>query len=203
MFHLLRHASHGHVGTVLTGRLSGAPLTPAGREEALALGRYLAGRKPDAIYTSPRLRAQQTAEIVGRETNTPYEVAPELDEIDFGDWSGKGFEELGEDRAWRRWNEERDTAATPAGDTMERASARMTGFMHRLHADFPGQGFALVSHSDVIKAALCRTLGTPFRSVHEFEIAPASVTTLSFDSDGARLVTRNLQPARLNVGAFA
>ena len=203
VFHLLRHASHGHVGRILTGRLPGAPLSPAGREQALAVGRCLAGRKLDAIYTSPRLRAQQTAEAVSRETGVESEVAPELDEIDFGGWSGRTFEELAGDPAWRRWNEERDTAATPAGDTMRDTSARITGFVDRLRHDFPGQVFVLVSHSDVIKAALCGILGLPFQSVHTFEIAPTSITTLSFDDDGPRLVSRNLQPSRLAVGALA
>jgi len=202
VFHLLRHASHGHVGRILTGRLPGAALSPAGREQALALGRCLAGRKLDAIYTSPRLRAQQTADALSRETGIESEVAPELDEIDFGGWSGRSFQELDGDPAWRRWNEERDTAATPAGDTMQEASARITGFMDGLLHDFPGQVFVLVSHSDVIKAALCTFLGLPFQSVHTFEIAPASITTLSFGDDGPRLVSRNLQPVRLAAGAL-
>jgi len=203
VFYLLRHASHGDVGKVLTGRLAGAPLTAFGREQALALGRQLMGQKLDAIYTSPRLRAQQTAEIISRETGIESEVAPELDEIDFGNWSGQSFHELAHDPEWRRWNDERDVAATPAGDTMQATSARITGFMDRLRRDFPGHAFALVSHSDVIKAALCHTLGMPFQGVHEFEIAPASITTLSFDKNGVGLVSRDLQPARLTLGALA
>ncbi|WP_028033232.1 histidine phosphatase family protein [Chelativorans sp. J32] len=203
VFHLLRHASHGHVGAVLTGRLAGAPLTPFGSEQALAIGRHLMGKKLDAVYTSPRLRAQQTAEILARETGVESEIAPELDEIDFGSWSGRSFEELERDPAWKLWNEERDTAATPAGDTMAATAARITGFMDRLRGEYPGNTFVLVSHSDVIKAALCQTFGIPFSSVHDFEIAPASITTLSFDKDGPSLVSRNIEAVRLTVGGIA
>jgi len=60
-----------------------------------------------------------------------------------------------------------------------------------------------VSHSDVIKAALCQTFGIPFSSVHDFEIAPASITTLSFDKDGPSLVSRNIEAVRLTVGGIA
>jgi phosphohistidine phosphatase len=45
------------------------PLTPAGREQARSLGERLrdAGVRPDAILTSPLLRARETAALLGRE----------------------------------------------------------------------------------------------------------------------------------------
>jgi phosphohistidine phosphatase len=45
------------------------PLTPAGREQARSLGERLreSGVRPDAILTSPLLRARETAALVGRE----------------------------------------------------------------------------------------------------------------------------------------
>jgi phosphohistidine phosphatase len=45
------------------------PLTPAGREQARSLGERLRefGVRPDAILTSPLLRARETAALVGRE----------------------------------------------------------------------------------------------------------------------------------------
>jgi len=45
------------------------PLTPAGREHARSLGERLrdSGVKPDAILTSPLLRARETAALLGRE----------------------------------------------------------------------------------------------------------------------------------------
>jgi phosphohistidine phosphatase len=45
------------------------PLTPAGREQARSLGERLrdSGVRPDAILTSPLLRARETAAVLGRE----------------------------------------------------------------------------------------------------------------------------------------
>jgi phosphohistidine phosphatase len=53
------------------------PLTPAGREQARSLGERLrdSGVKPDAILTSPLLRARETAALLGRELG--LEPAPE------------------------------------------------------------------------------------------------------------------------------
>jgi phosphohistidine phosphatase len=44
------------------------PLTPAGREQARSLGERLreSGVRPDAILTSPLLRARETASLLGR-----------------------------------------------------------------------------------------------------------------------------------------
>jgi broad specificity phosphatase PhoE len=175
-------------------------MTAEGREEAVVLGRHMTGLRLDVVYTSPRLRARETAEMVAQETGVPYEVAEALDEIDFGAWSGLSFDALAGDSRWRRWNEERDSAATPAGDTMAQVCARAVAFIEELHARHPGKAFALVSHSDVIKAVLCHYQGLPFSSVHGFETAPASLTTLLIEEAGARVTRRNVRPALLNAG---
>jgi phosphohistidine phosphatase len=54
------------------------PLTPEGREIARALGQQLArdGVRPDAVLTSPLLRARETAQELAR----PAGVEPEPDE---------------------------------------------------------------------------------------------------------------------------
>jgi phosphohistidine phosphatase len=54
------------------------PLTPEGREVARALGQRLArdGFRPDAVLTSPLLRARETAQELAR----PVGVEPEPDE---------------------------------------------------------------------------------------------------------------------------
>jgi phosphohistidine phosphatase len=54
------------------------PLTPAGRDQARALGASLRdeGVRPDAILTSPLLRARETGSLLGEELG----VAPLVDE---------------------------------------------------------------------------------------------------------------------------
>ena len=63
--YLLRHAHAGDPGA-WDGPDSERPLSQKGRRQAQRLGAFLAERAfaPDAIVTSPMLRAKQTAEIV-------------------------------------------------------------------------------------------------------------------------------------------
>jgi phosphohistidine phosphatase len=58
-------------------------LTPAGREQAARLGDRLAqaGERPDAVVTSPLLRARQTGDLIA----APLGLEPESDErLGFG-----------------------------------------------------------------------------------------------------------------------
>src|SRR5690606_6890095 len=87
-FHLIRHAEVAAVGRVLVGRTD-LRLTDQGREHAEQLGARL-GRTPiDEILSSPRERARETAEALARHAGQPVEVAAEIDEVDFGAWTGK------------------------------------------------------------------------------------------------------------------
>ena len=56
------------------------PLTPGGREGARALGEKLAAERPDAVVSSPLLRARETAEQIARaagiEAETDDRLAP-------------------------------------------------------------------------------------------------------------------------------
>ena len=55
-------------------------LTPAGHDQARALGMELAanGIRPAVILTSPLVRARQTAEAVGRAVGVPVEIDERL-----------------------------------------------------------------------------------------------------------------------------
>ena len=65
LLHLIRHA-HAGDPEAWDGPDAARPLSEKGRSQAERLGRYLAdiGFRTDAIVTSPKLRALQTAEIV-------------------------------------------------------------------------------------------------------------------------------------------
>jgi len=76
---LLRHAHAGNPGT-WDGPDERRPLSDKGEGQADRLGRFLAGIgfQPDAIITSPKVRAAQTAEIVGLRLGVPVGVDDRL-----------------------------------------------------------------------------------------------------------------------------
>jgi phosphohistidine phosphatase len=70
--YLLRHAHAGDPGT-WDGPDERRPLSDKGEKQADRLGRFLAGVgfEPDAIITSPKLRAAQTAKLVAERLGLP------------------------------------------------------------------------------------------------------------------------------------
>jgi broad specificity phosphatase PhoE len=190
--YLLRHAAHDQVANYLAGRAPGVRLGPDGLAQAERLGTRLAREPFDALFASPRERAQQTAAAVAAaRSNLPIETVEALDEVNFGSWSGCTFTELGKREDWRRWNALRSMAETPAGETMLDVQRRAIGFIRHITARPGDARLALVSHADVIRAIVGHVLGLPIDAWQRFDIAPASITTLAIGEWGGKLLTLN------------
>lgn len=192
VFFLLRHAAHDNVGGFLAGRSPNIRLGVHGRAQAHRLGERMRGEACDAIFSSPRERTRETAQAVSVACEIgPVAVRDELDELDFGPWSGKTFAQLNDDPAWRHWNSRRDEAVTAGGESMDDARRRICGCMAELAQEFPKGRIALVSHADVIKSAVCHVLGLPADRCFRFDVEPASISVVAMGGPDMRLLRLN------------
>jgi broad specificity phosphatase PhoE len=189
--HLVRHAVHPLVNRVLVGRTGGIQLGKEGREQAEALAQRLAGDEIGAVQSSPQQRALETAALIAAPLGLAVDIVPELDEVDFGQWAGCSFEQLNRDLRWAAWNSERGTARPPGGETMLELQKRILGHLDRLQAEKPKEKLVLVSHAEVIRAALLHFLGMALDSFARVEIAPASISTLLLNGSGAQVIGCN------------
>jgi broad specificity phosphatase PhoE len=190
-FHLVRHGDHDQVDRALCGRMPGVSLNLTGQEQARAAGRRLAALRPSRILTSPLERARETADIIGEETGCAVEIAEPLHEIECGEWTGKSFEDLHKDPRWKNWNEARAVTRPPGGEMMIEVQARVVGYLERLRRMYENARLVLVSHSDVIKAAILYHLGMSLDLFARIEAAPGSISTLIVGDWGAKLVSLN------------
>jgi broad specificity phosphatase PhoE len=188
---LIRHAAHGHLGQVLSGRMPGVPLSVEGRVQAATLAMRLTATRLAAVLASPVERAHETAAAIAAAQGRTVEIAPALDEIDFGDWTGRRFDALDGDPAWAEWNTRRSTACPPGGETMAGAQARAWSCVREVAARFPGETVALVSHADVLKAVIAQVIGLSLDRLLTFDVDPASISQLVIGDWGARLVSLN------------
>lgn len=184
---LIRHATCEHMDEMLLGRTVDAPLDAQGVRQARVTARALRHRGGMVIMASPRRRAQQTAAAIAVMTGGKVVSADAIDEIDFGRWSGQTFAQLAGDADWRHWNEHRSSAATPSGERIADVQARMLRQLGRWQDDFPGRVIAIVTHAEVIRAALMHWLDAPIDGYGRLAIDPASYSTVSLGDWGTRI----------------
>lgn len=194
---LLRHASHDLAGRALAGRMPGLGLNAAGHAQAARLADWARGASIDAIHVTPQPRTRQTAEPLAEALQLPLQVAPEFDEIEFGEWAGRSFQELHQTDAqrWRQWCDQRSQATPPGGEPFVQVAQRVQAGLSRLLREHPGQQVLVVSHADVIKAAIATQLGLSLDALERFEIGCGSLSALEVGEGWSKLVLLNWAPA--------
>jgi len=186
---LVRHGSHDRLGRILCGRMTGVSLSKIGRAEADALTSRLVGTGAGTLLASPQDRAAETAAPIAGAVGLTVETEPDLDEIAFGAWTGRTFDALADDPAWTAWNTERATARPPDGESMAEAQVRILRVLGRFAED--GTPVILVSHGDVIRAALLKILGLGLDAYDRIVVDPASCSELALWPGGGRVVSVN------------
>ncbi|WP_213741443.1 histidine phosphatase family protein [Bradyrhizobium sp. dw_411] len=171
---LLCHASTSAVRTSTFP--ADEPLDDQGRQKLAAFPNSFLNslRHNDRCLTSPALRARQTAEALGLTAT----IDLTLRDCDYGQWTGRTFEEVQaqEPQAMAEWigNPE----ATPhGGESMAALIARVSSWLDAQSAA-PGTVVA-VTHASVMRAAIVCALKAPPQSFWHIDIAPLSLVRLS------------------------
>ncbi|WP_315986475.1 histidine phosphatase family protein [Microvirga sp. Mcv34] len=171
--------------------MPGVHLGAPGRAQADRLAQRFAGENISGIFTSPLERALETAQPIAARLEQSPQVCDAITEIEFGRWTGLSFESLNQDPLWSSWNVSRSTNRAPEGETMLEAQGRIVGILERIRRRYAERSVVLVSHSDVIKAALLYYLGMSLDAYGRLEVEPASITTLVVGDWGSKLFRLN------------
>jgi broad specificity phosphatase PhoE len=152
------------------------PLDDQGRQKLAAFPNSLLDslRHNDRCLTSPALRARQTAGALGLTAT----IEPDLRDCDYGQWTGRTFEEVQaeEPHAMAAWIG--DPEATPhGGESLAALIARVSDW---LDAQSAASGSVVaVTHASVMRAAIVCALKAEPRSFWHIDIAPLSLVRLS------------------------
>jgi probable phosphoglycerate mutase len=189
-FVMIRHASFDGLGTLIAGRQLGFHLNQAGAAQARTLAARLSGLRCDAIYSSPIERAQETAAAIARQLNMNYQINEGLNEIDYGEWTGKIFAELDSLPDWSQYNTCRHTAQIPGGESMPALRERTQQTVEQLRKVHHGV-VILVSHADCIRAIGAHYTGASLDTFQKFEVLPASANVIRAEEWGAKVLLWN------------
>ncbi|MEZ5407196.1 MAG: histidine phosphatase family protein [Acidimicrobiales bacterium] len=149
---LVRHARPEHI--IDADGPADPPLTDVGHRQARAVAAWLAAEPLDALYTSPLVRARQTAAPIERLLGLEAVPVHGVREYDAADTSYVPIEVLRADKdAWRRYVlEEAGIDRTAFGD-------EVAGALEDLIDRHRGQRIVVVCHGGVINAWAARVLG--------------------------------------------
>ena len=190
-FLFIRHASCDMLDHSIAGRTPGVHLNRQGKIEAVSLVEKLANIKISAILCSPLERAYEPAEPLAKHFGMGVIRSDRLDEIQFGDWTGRSFGDLSRIPCWHQFNNFRSGTRIPGGELMTEVQNRIITELDRLRTERPDDVLALITHGDVIKAAVLYYAGMPMDFMHRIEISPASVSIITLDDRGPRILRLN------------
>ncbi|MDP3996679.1 MAG: class I tRNA ligase family protein [bacterium] len=149
---LLRHGeSQKNIDGIFDSERDKYPLTKEGKKQAKEAGKKLAALGVDALYSSPVLRARETADIVAENIKIKNILDDRLWEVKSGQWDGKEPQDSLINRNRLDYNGLPDEKyyLTPRGQTGEswkQVEDRMSDFVREILEKHKGETVAIVSH---------------------------------------------------------
>jgi broad specificity phosphatase PhoE len=191
---LVRHGETEHNrGNVTLGRAD-VPLNETGRRHAKALAASFV-RPPDAICSSPLVRAHDTALAIGEATGVKVDVEDALIEMDVGEMEHLTGAELRQKYPeflglWLAGESVAD-ARMPGGETLREVQERAWGAIERIRAAHADGEVVAVTHNFVILTTVCRAIGLPLAGFRRIRDNVGAKTVIEISDAGCQLVALN------------
>ncbi|HEX8600000.1 MAG TPA: histidine phosphatase family protein [Chloroflexia bacterium] len=178
----VRHTDVHNPEDLFYGRLPRFGLSVVGRQQAERTATILADVPVDAFYTSPMLRARQTARVLAsRHKEVPVRLSRLLIEV-YTSWQGRSHAEL-EPLHFDFYSNPLDEA----DETLDQIWDRINRFVRRVRRRHPCQTIVGVTHGDVVFLAKSGFRGMPIaiESIRRRDFYPGkgSLTRLTFSND--------------------
>ncbi len=171
--YFVRHGlSEANVQQIFSNRGFKHPLTEAGQRQAQALADLLKTAGLTYLYTSPLMRAVQTAEYLSAACGIPVRVTDALREYDCGVLEDTPT--VGEGMriyltVWDEWMRGNVEARIEGGESLADIRARFVPFIEQLVQDYADTDtqIALVGHGGTFRAALPYVLSNVTNTLKE------------------------------------
>ena len=195
---LIRHAhSQSNASGVLSGRLPNIHLSDTGIKQSQQLSERLGNFAVAQLRVSPMERCFETIspwlnDVVLK--NSPdFEpiIDPSLNEVDYGDWSGKKLITLARKKEWRTVQESPSRMYFPGGEGIAQMQSRAMSVVHELAKLSDSKTAVIVSHGDVIKSIVASAVGTHLDEFQRIIIDPASISVLDYSGIKPRVLLLN------------
>lgn len=163
------------------------PLTENGREQAKYVAKRLKNVKFDAIYTSPLIRAKETAKIIADSCHTEVIEEERLKEWNFGIFDDYNGEEIKEKfpLEYQKWQKDFWHYKIPGGENAAEVYERNVSAIGDIIKRHPEGGkICVVSHLCVLRNIFTNMLGMKLEDAHRFRIKNATVNKICINNEG-------------------
>ncbi|MEG0378112.1 MAG: histidine phosphatase family protein [Eubacterium sp.] len=180
---------HGTTDNNASGHFQGSlnsPLNSLGFKQAKYLGKRFETIELDAIYTSPLIRARQTAEGLKGNKNLPLIPLDGVVEVDGGKLEGRTIAENDNDFPGLidQFKYDLPNFSAPDGESTRQVYDRVVDALTQIADENPDKTIACVSHGFAIQTFLCYAQGTAFEDMKQKILRNTAVSKFIFDEDG-------------------
>lgn len=193
---LIRHGATDNNRAVpprLQGRRTDPPLSAEGLEQSRRAAEALAAEPIACVFSSPLLRARQTAEAIAMPRGLEVEIDDGLIECDVGLWEGLSWEEVQERYPEAHAQFHRSPVENPylGGENLLAVQSRVVPVIDNLLATNLGRAIAVVAHNVVNRCYLAAVLGLPLEFYRRITQDNCGITILEHRSGRTQVLTIN------------
>jgi len=159
--YLVRHGQTAwNKEEIFRGRTD-VPLNETGLREAQLAGEYFREMEIHAIYSSPLLRALETAQKIAEVQRLEVRSLQGIIDMCFGEWEGQSLKDVQEKdgQRFQQWKNEPHLVKIPGGETLDEVRDRAMAVLEKTIKSHSGKTLLFVSHRVVNKVILCSILG--------------------------------------------
>ena len=188
-------ARHGetdwNVAEVFRGKFD-IELNETGLKQAELLAEYLSSSGIDAIYSSPLKRAVKTAEAIAGYHNLGVNIAPGLDDFDYGEWQGLSHLEVKDkyQDLYSRWINHPEQIVMPSGESLDNVRDRAMPVVDEVVHEDEGT-VLLLSHRVVNKVIICALLGLDNSHFWDIKLDTCGITRFTCENGRSILTVHN------------
>lgn len=154
------------------------------------------GLKVDKIYTSSSLRTLQSAAIISKSCKQDFEVLTTLGSRKAGIWSGLTFNQIEKKypSMLEEYHKNPDNYWPEGGENTLNVNERVKTTIDKIIEENTGNRIIIVTHCEVIQAAVRNALDIPMKNQFKVHIPTGSATQISYYEGWASLVYSGYLP---------
>ncbi len=196
ILYLLRHAATANNllnPPLLQGRNQNPGLSEKGRQQASTTAQWLAEGTISSVYSSPLLRATETASPIATMHHLSIVEIEDLIEADVGNWAGRHWEEIArsEPDAYSRFIDNPDQHPYAGGESFGNVAERVLPEFDSLLDRHAGESIVVVGHNVVNRIFLAQLMGIPISRSRDIKQSHCGINVIHRNGDYGQLITLN------------